>query len=183
MADFLQALDPSKLVLVEAVLSFATSAFAAPVYNLPIFLFGTLAQESAEAIQSLQAFTFLVSASIVYDIIWLAKNEQSWFIRLLTILILILKVPTALAFAFSLRQRGAQFAGLPGGFNIRGTSLPGATVWSMPGGFTSSGAGAGGYQSVDDPEPTPTPYSAAAPVSKQPANNQAPSAPGAYHSV
>lgn len=35
-------------------LSFVTSAFDAPVYNLPIFLFGTYAQESAEAVQSLQ---------------------------------------------------------------------------------------------------------------------------------
>lgn len=42
------------------------------------------------------------------------------------------QVPTALAFAFSLRQRGAQFAGLPGGFNIRGTSLPGATGELLP---------------------------------------------------
>ena len=36
-------------------MSFVTSAFNAPVYNLPIFLFGVLAQESSEAIQSLQA--------------------------------------------------------------------------------------------------------------------------------
>ncbi|KAI0689613.1 hypothetical protein BC835DRAFT_1282649 [Cytidiella melzeri] len=123
MADFLQALDPAKLVLVETALSFATSAFAAPVYNLPIFLFGTYAQEIAEATQSLQTFTFLVAASIVYDIIWLARNEQNWLIRILTILILILKAPTALAFGAVLRQRGTQFSGLSFG----GNNLTGAT--------------------------------------------------------
>ena len=36
-------------------MSFVTSAFSAPVYNLPIFLFGMLAHESQEAVQSLQA--------------------------------------------------------------------------------------------------------------------------------
>jgi len=176
MADFIQALDPAKLVLVGTALSFATCAFAAPPYNLPIFLFGHIAQESSEAIQSLQLFTALVTASGIYDIVWLARNQQNWFMRTLTILILLLKVPTALAFATSLRQRGAQFSGL-GGLGVAGNNLTGATVWSMPGGFTSGGGG-GGYQSMDDPEPTPTPRAAAPPA---PANHQ--TAPGAYQSV
>ncbi|KAI0814957.1 hypothetical protein BC629DRAFT_826329 [Irpex lacteus] len=139
MADFIQALDPAKLVLVETALSFATSAFAAPVYNLPIFLFGTYAQEASEAIQSLQTFTILVAASALYDIIWLARHEQNWLIRILSILILILKVrsyymhvihhltstqaPTVLAFAAALRQRGTQFSGL----SFTGNNLNGAT--------------------------------------------------------
>ncbi|EKM61042.1 uncharacterized protein PHACADRAFT_84510 [Phanerochaete carnosa HHB-10118-sp] len=123
MADFIQALDPSKLVLLGTVLSFTTSAFVAPVYNLPIFLFGHIAQESSEAIQSLQLFTGLVAASGIYDIVWLARNEQHWLMRIVTILILILKVPTAFAFASSLRQRGAQFSGL----GVRGNDLSGAT--------------------------------------------------------
>lgn len=79
MADFAQALDPSKLVLVEAVsslismtakgsailqgLSFITSAFTAPVYNLPLFLFGMYAQENTEAVQSLQAVSHLARVS------------------------------------------------------------------------------------------------------------------------
>jgi len=177
MADFVQALDPSKLVLVETVLSFVTSAFSAPTYNLPIFLFGVYAQESAEAIQSLKTFTFLLGGSVIYDIIWLAKNEQNWFIRLVTITVLLLKVPTLLAFGAALRQRGAQFSGL----GFRGNDLNGATVWSMPGGFTSS-LGAGGregYQSVDDPIDAPVPK----PLSPQPQSQTATLAPGAYQSV
>ena len=35
-------------------MSFVTTVFSAPVYNFPIFLFGVLAQEASEAIQSLQ---------------------------------------------------------------------------------------------------------------------------------
>ncbi|KAI0094899.1 hypothetical protein BDY19DRAFT_915180 [Irpex rosettiformis] len=123
MADFIQALDPAKLVLVETALSFATSAFAAPVYNLPIFLFGTYAQEASEATQSLQTFTVIVAVSILYDIIWLARNKQNWLIRILTILILILKAPTVLAFAAALRQRGSQFSGI----SFSGNNLTGAT--------------------------------------------------------
>ncbi|EJF66697.1 hypothetical protein BD309DRAFT_854155 [Dichomitus squalens] len=123
MADFIQALDPSKLAIVGTAMSFVTSAFVAPVYNLPIFLFGVLSQESSEAIQSLRAFTFLLGGSILYDIIWMSNNSQHWFVRLLTVLLLILKLPTIFAFATALRQRGGSFSGL----NIRGNDLSGAT--------------------------------------------------------
>ncbi|OBZ79775.1 hypothetical protein A0H81_01132 [Grifola frondosa] len=176
MADFIQALDPSKLVLIETVLSFATSAFDAPVYNLPIFLFGIYAQENSEAIQSLKAFTGLVGGSLIYDIIWMAKHEQNWFVRMLTIMILILKVPTALAFVTALHQRGAQFSGL----GFRGNDLSGATVWSMPGGFTSplGGGARNGYQTVNDPVEPPKPTGGAPPTV-----NAQPTAPGAYQSV
>ncbi|KAI0801264.1 hypothetical protein C8Q74DRAFT_479854 [Fomes fomentarius] len=195
MADFVQALDPSKLVLVGTALSFATSAFVAPAYNLPIFLFGVLAQESSEAIQSLQAFTAVLAASILYDVIFLANNTQHWFIKLLNILLLILKLPTVAAFATALRQRGGSFSGL----NIRGNDLSGPTgefgtlvrpndpelpvpVWSMPGGFTSSfgSSGRDGYQNVEDPAEGPKPLSVPPSHPAQPAPQ---TAPGAYQNV
>lgn len=37
-------------------------------------------------------FMYLLVGSIICDIIWLAKNDQAWLIRALTILTLILKV-------------------------------------------------------------------------------------------
>lgn len=40
--------------VVQQVLSFITAAFESPPYNFPLFLFGTYAQESAEAAQSTQ---------------------------------------------------------------------------------------------------------------------------------
>ncbi|TFK89961.1 hypothetical protein K466DRAFT_574492 [Polyporus arcularius HHB13444] len=177
MADFIQALDPSKLVLVGSAMSFVTSVFVAPVYNLPIFLFGMLAQESPDALQSLKAFTFMLGGSIFFDVIWLSNNSQNWFIKTITILILILKLPTVLAFATALRQRGASFSGL----GVRGNDLSGATVWSMPGGFTSfGGGGRDGYQNVEDPAEGPKPLS----VPPQPAQPvPAPAAPGAYQTV
>ncbi|CAL1695842.1 unnamed protein product [Somion occarium] len=174
MADFIQALDPSKLVLVETVLSFLTSAFHAPVYNLPIFLFGLHVQESSDAIQSLRAFTFIAGGSIIYDIIWMARNHQNWFLRLLTIVIQILKVPTVLAFAAALRRRGGQFTGI----SFSGNDVGGATVWSMPGGFTS--AGREGYQAVDDTADVPTPKHSVPPA---PAPQNPQPTPGAYQSV
>ncbi|GLB36159.1 hypothetical protein LshimejAT787_0304470 [Lyophyllum shimeji] len=145
--DFVQSLDPSKLVLAETILSFALSAFTAPPYNLPVFLFGTYAQENTEAVHSLQTFTGLLGASTLFDLVWMTRHEQNGFVRLLTIVILILKIPTFFAFGAALRQRGTHFGGLGG------SDISGPTVWSMPGGFTSGGRE--GYQTVDEERPNP----------------------------
>ncbi|KAF8552663.1 hypothetical protein OG21DRAFT_1498269 [Imleria badia] len=141
MADFIQGLDPGKLILGGAVLSFILSPFAAPAYNLPIFLFGALVHESSDAAQSLKLFSGLLSASILFDILWVFNNEQSTLPRFLLFLLWLLKFPTAATFLAALRQRGSQFMGL-------GADMHGPTVWSMPGGFTSGGRD--GYQVVDD---------------------------------
>ncbi|KAH9849759.1 hypothetical protein C2E23DRAFT_348203 [Lenzites betulinus] len=148
MADFIQALDPSKLVMA-----------------------GT---ESAEAVQSLKVFTFLLAGSMFYDIIWMVNHSQNWFIRTVTIILLVLKVPTTFSFVTALQQRGGQFSGL----GIRGNDLSGATVWSMPGGFTSGGRE--GYQNVDSPVDAPKPLSV---PPSQPAQQSAVPNPGAYQSV
>jgi hypothetical protein len=141
MADFMHGLDPGKLVLSGAVLSAVLSPFEAPAYNLPIFLFGALVHENSDAVQSLKLFSGLLSASIVYDIVWLF-NDHHGFSKFLLFLLWLLKFPTAATFLAVLRQRGSQFMGL-------GADVSGPTVWSMPGGFTSGG-GRDGYQVVDD---------------------------------
>jgi len=175
--DFLRILDPSKLVLAEAGLVFFTSIFNdSPSYNLPIFLFGFYAQENAEAIQSLQFFTGILFVSMIFDIIWMATHWQHGFVRFLSITILIMKLPTLLAVAFSLRQRGSQFGSL-------GSSLGGPTVWSMPGGFTSGGRD--GYQTVDDAEEPFIRNARPTPPHRMPQSKTAElvTAPGAYQSV
>ncbi|KAF7306932.1 hypothetical protein MIND_00485800 [Mycena indigotica] len=149
--DYVQNLDPSKLLLGLTALSFVTSPFQAPPYNLPIMLFGSLAQQQDANMnsdnQASQTFAGLLGGSIVFDIIWMTSNSQNVFIRLLTVLQLLLKVPTFFAFGLALRQRGGQFSGL----NIRGGDLGGATVWdSMPGSF---GAVGNGYQNLDEERP------------------------------
>ncbi|KAF8122950.1 hypothetical protein EV363DRAFT_1181320 [Boletus edulis] len=150
MADIeiLHGLDPGKLALAGAVLSFILSPFQAPTYNLPIFLFGTLVHENSDAVQSLKLCTGLLSASVLFDIIWVFNNENepSGFTKFLLFLLWLLKFPTTLTFLTALRQRGSQFMGL-------GADASGPTVWSMPGGFTSSARD--GYQVVDD-EPRPS---------------------------
>ncbi|CCM07098.1 uncharacterized protein FIBRA_09425 [Fibroporia radiculosa] len=171
MADFLQRLDTSKLVLVGTGLSFAVSAFEAPKYNLPIFLFGIYAQENPDGVQSLQTFTYLLSASVIYDIIWMYNYDQHWFFKLLTILLLVLKFPTILTFMSSLQQRGS-------GVGFRGSDLSGATVWAMPGGFTSGGRD--GYQTVDESADAQTPKPLGTTI--QVPSSQ-PHAPGAYQTV
>jgi len=173
--DFVQALDPSKLVLFETVLSFILSPFAAPPYNLAIFLFGTYAQENTEAIQSLQTFTGLVGASIVFDTVWMLKNEQGGLAKFLTLVVLLVKIPTFLAFGIALRQRGA-------GLGLRGPDLNGAPVWSMPGGFMSNGRE--GYQTVDEERAVPPsrPTAHVTPVPK-PQSAQPPAVPGAYQAA
>ncbi|KIK70997.1 hypothetical protein GYMLUDRAFT_33101 [Collybiopsis luxurians FD-317 M1] len=163
-------LDPSKLVLFTTAFSFILSGFAVPPYNLPVFLFGVYAQENAEAFLSLQVFTALLGASFFYDVVWMIRNDQHGFVKFLSILLLIFKIPTFFAFAVAARQRGAQF----GGLGVRGNDFSGPTVWSMPGGFTS---GRDGYQNVDDEVPA-QPAPAAAPPPPP-----APTAPAAYQTV
>ncbi|KZT02718.1 uncharacterized protein LAESUDRAFT_705762 [Laetiporus sulphureus 93-53] len=176
MAEFVQRLDPIKLVQVETALSFAVSAFDAPNYNLPIFLFGMYTQEVAEATESLKLFIYLLSASVLYDLIWMYNNHQNWFLKLITILTLALKIPTVLAFLSALRQRGAHLSGI----SFQGNDVGGGAtaVWSMPGGFTSSGRD--GYQSVDEPAEVQTPKPLG---STQPVPTTQPNAPGAYQNV
>ncbi|KAK7064227.1 hypothetical protein R3P38DRAFT_2823144 [Favolaschia claudopus] len=179
--DFVQNLDPSKLTLGLTVLSFIISPFAVPTYNLPIMLFGNVVAQSQESSdgQSLQLFAGLLGGSAIFDIIWMSKNEQNGFIRLLTIVLLIAKIPACIAFFLALRQRGGQFAGL----GIRGGDLSGATVWdSMPGGF--GGGGSNGYQNLDEERPTQFSRPAAPPSMPVPQQTApAPAAPGTYQNV
>lgn len=180
--DFIQSLDPSKLVLAGMTLSFVTSPFAAPPYNLAIFLFGIYVSESSEAFIGLQALTALLGASTIADFIWMLKNSQNGFIKFLTVLLLILKIPTFLAFGNLLRERRTQHGF--GSLNIPGGDVSGPTIWSMPGGFTSGGRD--GYQSVgDEPAaqpaaPKPMPATHSVPHTAQPSN---PVAPGSYQNV
>ncbi|KAG2154836.1 hypothetical protein DEU56DRAFT_770690 [Suillus clintonianus] len=166
MADFIQVLDPAKLIFAETALAFIISPFTVPAYNLPIFLFGSYVQESHDAAQSLNLFAGLLSLSIFYDVLWMIRNEQGAFLRLLTVILLLLKLPTTGSFLIAVRQRGGQFPGL-------GTDINGPTVWSMPGGFTSSGRD--GYQTVEDDAPRAPPKVSSTP---QPANQS-----GTYQSV
>jgi len=175
MADFVQGLDPSKLVFFGTVLSAVIAPFSSPSYNLPIFLFGTLVQEVPDAPQSLRSFIALLGASVVFDIIWLARNQQGVLTRILTIVLLISKVPIWLAFANGLRQAGGSF----GGLNIGSRDLGGATVWSMPGGFTST---ASGYQPVDEPA-QPQNVSRPPVPAPAPAPTQSQAQSGTYQSV
>ncbi|KAL4069613.1 hypothetical protein V8B97DRAFT_599788 [Scleroderma yunnanense] len=174
MADFVQGLDPAKLILAGTVLAFVVSPFSVPAYNLPILLFGTFAHECNDAVQSFRVFTGCLMVSTLYDLIWMIINEQSGLIRLLTILLFLLKFPMCAACLTSLRQRGSQFS--------LGADVGGATVWSMPGGFTSTGRD--GYQTVDD-EPRAPPARVAPPPKPSSVAGSQPTTlqPGAYQSA
>jgi len=168
MADFAQNLDASKLIFVEAVLSFVISPFTSAPYNLPIFLFGLYVQESQEVLpRSLQAFSGFLGASLLFDIIWLIQNHQNAVIRLISVLILLLKGPTFIAFAGTLSSRGVS------GINISGADFGSTTVWAMPGGFSSSGRE--GYQTVESENERP--------VAGHPPAGNPPPPPGAYQAV
>ncbi|KAF8481954.1 hypothetical protein DFH94DRAFT_691588 [Russula ochroleuca] len=166
MADFAQGLDASKLILAETLLSFIISPFTAPPYNFPLFLFGLYVQESQDAAPRLLQFSGYLSASAFFDIIWLTQNHQTVVIRLCSILILLLKFPTVVAFVGTLSSRGVP------NINLSGADFGGATVWAMPGGFTSGERD--GYQTVEPETQRPSP-------NHPPANP--PPAPGAYQSV
>jgi len=174
--DFIQNLDPNKLLVAETALSFFLSIFDSPSYNFPLFLFGIYANENAESSQPLQTFTGLLGASALFDIIWMFRNSQTILLRLLTVTLLLLKIPTFLALGSALRQRGSHF----GGLGIRGNDLSGPTIWSMPGGFTSEGRT--GYQPLDEEQRNRPPPSRPVASVTQP-TAQPPAVPGAYQTV
>ncbi|PFH54483.1 hypothetical protein AMATHDRAFT_134750 [Amanita thiersii Skay4041] len=146
--DFVQRLDPFKLLLMETVLSFCMTLSSSPPYNFPLFLFGFYVQENAEAAQSLQIFTALLGASALFDLVWLFSNTHNGFVTFMTTILFLVKIPMFFAFASAVRMRRGSTFGSFGGFDTAG-----ATVWSMPGGFTSGERD--GYQTVDDERPSP----------------------------
>jgi len=174
--DFIQGLDPTKLVQIGTGFAFALTLFNAPSYNFALYLFGCYVQENPEASSTLQTFTGLLGASVVFDLIWLFSNEQHWIGRILLVGLFLVKLPTSLVFFSLLRQRGGQFSGLSAG------NLGGATVWSMPGGFTSNGRE--GYQNVDEEPFIRSVRTGPAKPRPQPLSEpEAQAAPGAYQTV
>ncbi|CAE6421874.1 hypothetical protein RSOLAG1IB_02325 [Rhizoctonia solani AG-1 IB] len=138
----LQQLDPNSLTLALTTLSFVTSPFKAPRYNLPIHLFGIYALDKTESNEPLRLFTAMEGVSVFFDIIYMWRHDQNGFIKILTIILTLAKIPTFLILLQTLKARGDQYAhsigGGSGGFQSQ-------TVWSMPGGFRQ-----GGYDPVGD---------------------------------
>jgi len=172
--EYIQTLDPIRLVLAGTALSFITAGFGDMTVNFPLYLGGygfLLVGQQVEGADALQTLLILLASSTIFDIVHLTIH-LNWFLRLLNVLQLILKVPTCLSLAVALRSKG--------NLGIRGSDLSGPTVWSMPGGFTS--AGREGYQEVDDEAPAPAPKPAA-PVSSSPSKQPPQGTLGGYQSV
>ncbi|CAE6520642.1 unnamed protein product [Rhizoctonia solani] len=177
----LQQLDPNSLVLALTALSFVTSPFRspAPIYNLPINLFGIYALDKTESNEPLRLLTAMEGVSIFFDIIYMWRHDQNGFIKLLTIVLTLGKIPTFLVLLQTLKARGDQYA-----HSIGGAGFQSQTVWSMPGGFRQSG-----YDPVGDdlesaaPPPPPNTQSANPSHHHQPVQQgQAPQTgvPGGY---
>jgi len=154
------------LLYVGSAISLINSTFMSPVYNFPLYLFSIYAYERENSNDSLRYATGMLGASMILDFIWLLTTHgQNGFSKAFSIILLIIKAPTVLALLNYLRTRGA-------GFNLgeAGSLSGGNTIWSMPGGFGSSGHG--GYQAVggdreDDLEqarPAPPPRQPPAPA-------------------
>ncbi|KAF8679710.1 hypothetical protein RHS04_04577 [Rhizoctonia solani] len=90
--------------------------------------------------------------SVLFDIIYMWRHEQNGFIKLLTIILTLGKIPTFFILLQTLKARGDQYAHSISG----GGGFQSQTVWSMPGGFRQ-----GGYDPVGDdlegaaPQPPP----------------------------
>ncbi|KDN50322.1 hypothetical protein RSAG8_01658, partial [Rhizoctonia solani AG-8 WAC10335] len=111
----LQQLDPNNLVLALTTLSFVTSPFEAPIYNLPINLFGIYALDKTESNEPLRLLTAMEGVSIFFDIIYMWRHGQNGFIKLLTIVLTLGKIPTFLVLLQTLKARGDQYAHSIGG--------------------------------------------------------------------
>jgi hypothetical protein len=156
--EYVQTLDPARLVLAGTALSFITAGFGDMTVNFPLYLGGyglLLVGQQVEGTDALQAvselqITFLsiqytyiyslqllilLASSTVFDVIHLAASIN-WFLKLLNVLQLILKVsnpicvglvlypvnsqvPTCLSLMMALRSKG--------NLGIRGSDLNGPT--------------------------------------------------------
>jgi len=142
MAEFINALDPASLTLLQAGVALVLSPFSFPSYNLPVFLYGLYTLEKADSFEPLRIFTGFVGTSFFLDIFWFfteTGSNQSGFLRFLTILNLLLKIPTFFALLVSLRRRGDPFGD---GLHRRGP-VESSTVWSMPGTYQAAGGDLG----------------------------------------
>jgi len=174
MAQSFQSLDAQSLILAQTTIAFITAPFASPNYNFPLFLFGTYASERTESPDSLRLFSGLLGVSSVLDLIWVIRNHQNGFIRMLTIINLLLKAPTMFAVLNALRLRGDTFTSF-----ASGQFAGGQNVWSMPGSFS----GRDGYQNVSDGD-IENQAQAVPPASAPPPPQQQPSAPpGGYQTL
>ncbi|KAF8335474.1 uncharacterized protein EI90DRAFT_3153049 [Cantharellus anzutake] len=180
------SLDAQSLILAQTVL--AAIPLIVIVLNSPHIYSATtfLSSYSGPMRQKKQTpmipfdlwFSGLLGTSILFDVVWLVKtHDQNGFIKFLTIINMLLKIPTALATMNTLRSRGGSLSSFaPGNFASQ-------TVWTMPGGFGAGGS-RDGYQTVEDdleearnvspvakPSPSPSP-------AHQPQNP-----PGGYHTL
>ncbi|ORY85343.1 hypothetical protein BCR35DRAFT_302811 [Leucosporidium creatinivorum] len=169
-------LDISRLLLAHAGLSLVSSLSNAPVWNLPLALYGLVIsskEDSADAGEAIRNFSLLFGVSALLDFFWLVGGNTpstlAWFLIVLNFL---LKPVTLLSALGHLRERGHHFD-LPGGFSIPGTNnggsggfppsqqRPNETLWSAPPQQSSYHQSS---ESFDAPRPAP-PRTSAPPVS------------------
>ncbi|KZT52403.1 hypothetical protein CALCODRAFT_415213, partial [Calocera cornea HHB12733] len=103
-------------------LSFLTAAWHSPPYNLALFLFGLYAVDQTNVNEPLRLFAGMLALSLVWDLVWMIRHSQGILIRLISILILILKVPTLSTTVASLRQRGDYLASRLGTGDLGGST-------------------------------------------------------------
>ncbi|KAG8881262.1 hypothetical protein FRB98_004448 [Tulasnella sp. 332] len=166
------SLDAPSLILIQTSIAFIVTPFTAPVYNFPLFLFGQYASEKTDTNEPLRLFSGMLGLSILFDFIWLLREDWNKLIGLLIIINMMVKGPTFFAVLTALRFRGDRFGGLGdsgGGGSL--SSGAGNTVWSMPGAFSG---GKPGYQNIDDDLEEAAPAPSTAPPRQPPPVSAAP---------
>ncbi|SCV68455.1 BQ2448_576 [Microbotryum intermedium] len=153
LIDGLTSLDLSRLLGGHAVLSLLTNLSNAPVWNLPLSLYGlvVVSHHADDGGDSIRQFAALYAFSFFLDALWLLSNQTytaTWFFIVVNFL---LKPVTLLSTLGHLRQRGYATFNLPGGFSLPGASdhfgghdgFPPArtganeTMWQAPSGVGS----------------------------------------------
>lgn len=116
----------------------------------PLGSFGVIAEALQSTNHPLRLFAGFLAFSGVLDIVWFVRNShrQGWFTLLLSIVALVLKVPTFAAVIGSLRARGDNFySSIPSvEISSRGVHLSSSEpIWSAPGDFEAPEGVPGGY--------------------------------------
>ncbi|GAA5835193.1 hypothetical protein JCM11251_006640 [Rhodosporidiobolus azoricus] len=131
MAD----LDPSLLLRAHTLLSGLAALSSAPIWNIPVSLYGlaVIHQEGAQAGEAVRTFIAVLGGSFLLDVIWFVSNSTHGLARLVVLLNLLLKPVTIFSTLAHLRSRGEH------GPSFQGFSVPSSISDRIPGGFPPFG--------------------------------------------
>ncbi|GAA6032836.1 hypothetical protein JCM8097_000820 [Rhodosporidiobolus ruineniae] len=161
--------DVSRLLVAHTALSGLASLSNAPVWDIPVALYGLVTVQNLDGPNGADAartFIAIFAGSLALDLIWFVSNSTHGLARLLLLLNILLKPLTLISTLSQLSSRGEGMNLPTGGFSVPSSitnRIPGSfppygqqrgaeTVWSAPPPQQAPGSYQGRFSLDDDLE-------------------------------